>query len=75
MPWLRRVAFAFSAFIAFRLLVGLGEASYGTISPGWIADLYPTARRNNALSVFYVAIPVGSALGYMVGGLVDNALL
>jgi MFS family permease len=54
--------------ILFRVLVGLGEASYGTISPGWIADLYPAELRNNALSIFYVAIPVGSALGYVVGG-------
>ncbi len=54
----------------FRVLVGLGEASYGTISPGWIADVYAPERRNNALSVFYAAIPAGSALGYLAGGLV-----
>jgi MFS family permease len=55
--------------ILFRVLVGLGEASYGTISPGWIADLYPPAQRNLRISIFYVAIPVGSALGYIVGGI------
>jgi len=54
----------------FRVLVGFGEASYGTLSPGWIADLYPSARRNNALSFFYIAIPVGSALGQILGGTV-----
>ena len=54
--------------ILFRTLVGLGEASYGTISPAWIADLYAPARRNAAISIFYVAIPVGSALGYILGG-------
>ncbi len=57
--------------VAFRALVGLGEASYGTISPGWIADLFPPVRRNFALSVFYVAIPVGSALGYILGSVVE----
>lgn len=56
------------ALIFFRVLVGFGEASFGTISPGWIADLFPAARRNNAISIFYLAIPVGSALGYMLGG-------
>jgi len=61
-------AHGIGALICFRILVGVGEASYGTLSPGWIADLYPPERRNNALSVFYVAIPVGSALGYVVGG-------
>lgn len=55
------------ALIFFRLLVGFGEASFGTISPGWIADLFPAARRNNAISIFYLAIPVGSALGYIAG--------
>lgn len=56
--------------LLFRIVVGLGEASYGAISPAWIADLYPPARRNLPISLFYVAIPVGSALGYIVGGLV-----
>ena len=54
--------------IFFRVLVGFGEASFGTISPGWIADLFPPAKRNNAISWFYLAIPVGSALGYIFGG-------
>ena len=56
------------ALIFFRVLVGFGEASFGTISPGWIADLFPAARRNNAISFFYLAIPVGSALGFILGG-------
>ncbi len=55
------------SMIFFRLLVGFGEASFGTISPGWIADLFPPARRNTAISVFYLAIPVGSAFGYIFG--------
>ncbi|MDB6092519.1 MAG: transporter [Verrucomicrobia bacterium] len=54
--------------VLFRILVGFGEASFGTISPGWIADLFSPARRNNAITVFYFAIPVGSALGYLMGG-------
>ncbi len=54
--------------IFFRVLVGFGEASFGTISPGWIADLFAPARRNNAISWFYLAIPVGSAIGYIFGG-------
>jgi MFS family permease len=40
---------ALGALIFFRVLVGFGEASFGTISPGWIADLFPTAKRNNAI--------------------------
>ncbi len=58
---------ALGALIFFRVLVGLGEASFGTISPGWIADLFTGPRRNTAISIFYLAIPVGSALGYIIG--------
>ena len=56
------------SLLLFRIMVGLGEASYGSISPGWIADLYPPARRNLRISIFYMAIPIGSALGYILGG-------
>ena len=59
---------AYVSLMLFRTLVGFGEASFGTISPGWIADLFPPARRNNAITIFYFAIPVGSALGYLFGG-------
>jgi MFS family permease len=60
-------ATGFASLLAFRVLVGLGEASYATISPSLIADTYEPAKRNNALTIFYVAIPVGAALGYYVG--------
>jgi MFS family permease len=51
-----------------RMLVGVGEAAYGTTAPTIISDLYPRSARGRALSLFYVAIPVGSALGYLLGG-------
>lgn len=54
--------------LAFRVLVGLGEASYATLAPAWLSDQFPPTKRNNALTIFYVAIPVGSALGYLAGG-------
>jgi MFS transporter, Spinster family, sphingosine-1-phosphate transporter len=49
-------------------LVGVGEASFVTISPTLVADLFPESRRGRVLGVFYLAIPVGFALGYLVGG-------
>src|SRR5437899_6038487 len=61
-------AAGFAMLLLFRVLVGLGEASYATISPSLISDAFAPARRNNALTIFYVAIPVGSALGYILGG-------
>uniref|UniRef100_G3PQ99 Protein spinster homolog 1 n=1 Tax=Gasterosteus aculeatus aculeatus TaxID=481459 RepID=G3PQ99_GASAC len=54
-------------------LVGVGEASYSTIAPTIIADLYVKGQRTNMLSVFYFAIPVGSGLGYIVGSQVGGA--
>ena len=49
-------------------LVGIGEATFGIFAPAVLADFYPERERNRVLSIFYVAIPVGAALGYMAGG-------
>ena len=49
-------------------LVGVGEATFGIFAPAVLADFYPEKDRNRILSVFYLAIPVGAALGYLAGG-------
>jgi MFS transporter, Spinster family, sphingosine-1-phosphate transporter len=49
-------------------LVGVGEATFGIFAPAVIADFYPERERNRVLSFFYIAIPVGAALGYVAGG-------
>jgi predicted MFS family arabinose efflux permease len=49
-------------------LVGIGEATFGIFAPAVLADFYPERDRNRILSIFYLAIPVGAALGYMAGG-------
>lgn len=54
-------------FFFFRALVGTGEASYSTIAPTLIADLFPRSLRTKMLAFFYFAIPVGSGLGYVIG--------
>ncbi|XP_036682158.1 protein spinster homolog 1 isoform X3 [Balaenoptera musculus] len=56
-----------------RGLVGVGEASYSTIAPTLIADLFVADQRSRMLSVFYFAIPVGSGLGYIAGSKVKDA--
>lgn len=60
----------FGLFLFLRALVGIGEASYSTIAPTIIADLFYGTQRTKALSVFYFAIPVGSGLGYITGSMV-----
>ena len=67
------LATGFVSFMIARSLVGVGEAAYATISPALISDYYPPERRNRILTVFYVAIPVGAALGFTLGGLVGHA--
>ncbi|XP_069703733.1 protein spinster isoform X2 [Periplaneta americana] len=54
-------------FLTLRALVGIGEASYSTIAPTIISDLYVKDMRSKMLALFYFAIPVGSGLGYIVG--------
>ena len=65
------LARSFPQLFAARATVGIGEAAYGTIAPALLADLFPRERRGRAFAVFFVATPVGSALGYILGGLAD----
>jgi MFS family permease len=62
----------YRTLLAARAAVGVGEASFGTVSPGLVSDFFPKERRGKILSWFYVAIPVGSALGYLLGGLLGQ---
>jgi MFS transporter, Spinster family, sphingosine-1-phosphate transporter len=52
--------------------VGVGEASYAAISPALISDYYPPERRGRVFAIFYLAIPVGSAVGYLLGGAIES---
>jgi MFS family permease len=62
-------ASGFMILLITRAFVGIGEAAYGPAAPTIISDLYPVERRGAVMSWFYMAIPVGSALGYVWGGL------
>jgi predicted MFS family arabinose efflux permease len=57
-----------------RTLVGIGEASFSAVSPALLSDHFARERRGRILSWFYLAIPVGSALGYLLGGIVGEKL-
>src|SRR5438445_9405313 len=58
-----------------RCLVGIGEAAYGPVAPDMISDLFPVNVRGSVLAWFYMAIPVGSALGYVLGGQIADSPL
>jgi MFS family permease len=66
------LAGTFALLFTMRLFVGVGEGGYGPAAPTIIADLFPLASRGRVLSYFYVALPVGSALGYVIGGFVTS---
>ncbi len=63
---------AFDSLIIRHAILGIGEASLGIFAPALIADFYPEAQRNRVLTIFYTAIPVGAAIGYLVGEVVGS---
>ena len=65
---LTAVTHSYQSLLMRHTLVGVGEASFVTISPTFVADLFPESKRGRVLGVFYLAIPVGFALGYLIGG-------
>jgi MFS transporter, Spinster family, sphingosine-1-phosphate transporter len=68
------LAATFVALLLTRCLVGVGEAAYGPVAPSVIADYYPVKVRGQVLAWFFMAIPVGSALGYVFGDWVTGTL-
>lgn len=60
------------ALCVVRACVGVGESAYSTITPSLIADYFPPHRRATALGVFQAAIPMGFALGFVIGGVLAH---
>jgi len=65
---LTAVTHTYTELLIRHTLVGIGEATFVTIAPTFVADLFPEERRGRILGVFYLAIPVGTAAGYLLGG-------
>jgi MFS transporter, Spinster family, sphingosine-1-phosphate transporter len=65
------LAWNFTSLFVARASVGVGEAAYVTIGPSLLSDYFPRGQRGRVMAIFFCAIPVGSALGYVVGGLMD----
>jgi len=63
----------FAQLLIARAWVGIGEAAYSTISPALLADYFPRSQRGRAFAIFYVAIPVGAASGFLLGGALEHA--
>jgi MFS transporter, Spinster family, sphingosine-1-phosphate transporter len=65
---LTAVTHTYTELLIRHTLVGIGEATFVTIAPTFVADLFAEEKRGRILGVFYLAIPVGSAAGYLLGG-------
>jgi MFS family permease len=63
----------FTGLVIRHTLVGIGEASFVILSPTFVADMFPESQRGRVMGVFYLAIPVGTALGYVLGGFMGPA--
>ena len=64
----------FAALFITRIFVGIGEGGYGPAAPTILADYFSQQTRGRVMAIFCAAIPVGSALGYVLGGLINAHL-
>jgi predicted MFS family arabinose efflux permease len=62
----------FDSLLLRHAVLGIGEASFGIYAPALLSDFYPEEDRNRILTIFYTAIPVGAALGYLIGEIVGT---
>jgi MFS transporter, Spinster family, sphingosine-1-phosphate transporter len=65
-------AVSYAMLFATRCLIGVGEGAYGPVASAMLADIYPARLRGTVMALFNMAIPVGSALGFAIGGLISG---
>ena len=65
---LSAVTHTYDELLLRHVIVGIGEATFVAISPAFLSDLFPENIRGRVMGFFYLATPVGSALGYIIGG-------
>lgn len=68
------LAGSFREMFFWRALLGVGEASYGVVAPALLADLFPIHLRGRAIGSYALALPLGAALGYGLGGWIEPHL-
>jgi MFS family permease len=64
---------SFAQIFFWRALLGVGEASYGVIAPSLLADLFEPRHRGRVMGLYFLALPLGGALGYSIGGAVGQS--
>jgi MFS family permease len=53
-----------------RLLIGVGEAGYAPGGSAMISGLYPMSKRSKMMGIWNASIPLGSAIGVLLGGII-----
>lgn len=65
---LTAVTTSFTTLLVRHTIVGLGEATFVTIAPSFLADLFSEGQRGRVFGWFYLNIGLGTAAGYAMGG-------
>jgi MFS family permease len=68
------LAWGFASLFAFRLGVGVGEASCAPAANSLLGDLFPAKQRARALAVFMLGLPLGLGLSYVISGRIAEVL-
>lgn len=64
----------FAQIIAPRLLIGAGEATLTPAAMSMLSDVYPASRRAFASGIYYIGVPVGTGLGFILAGVLREPL-
>lgn len=70
--FLSAVTHTFNELMIRHIVVGIGEASYASIAPTLVADLFPPERRGRMMAIFSAGLPFGTAVGYLLGGIMGQ---
>ena len=65
---------SFAMLLLGRAGLGLGEAGYGPSALAWLGDLFPPSHRSRMVGIHDLALMLGSAAGYALGGVLGQAL-
>lgn len=60
----------YTSLLTTRSFIGIGEGGFTTIAQPFLAEQYPKNKRATILSYFGLALPAGSALGYLLGAVI-----
>jgi MFS family permease len=61
---------SYNELLLLRALVGIGEAAYYSLGVAMLCDIIPEKERAGKLNFFFLAIPVGSAVGFGLSGVI-----